>query len=667
MFVPFYTFYFPIIVAGGGGGAGSSQAGLTGTTGLNGTQSVGSSGMGGITGGGGGGALSGTAGTSLTPGGVGSSCSYGPGGGGFYTKGGENCSGSAPLIAGDSYTMGGLGGNADVNLGGVEGGFGCGAGVGHRAAGGGGYSGGGGDGGTNGGGGGGSFNSGTNQVNVSGFNSGHGRVIITRLCNITLGTNTGLNILCSGSALTLTTDAISSYTWSTGSNAASILVSPNVTTSYTLTAMSPSSCITSAVITITVSSGAPTLTITNPSPSVCLGNTATLTAAGALTYTWTGGITNGVSFSPLSTQVYTVSGQNGCGITTRTAAITIAPLPVIGIASPTLVCAGNTATLSGGGATTYTWQPGNVVGASVLVSPQANTIYTVTGGTGACIGIYTVSMSTNPNPTITATASQSINVCVGTSVTLTATGALGYTWQPGGLTGASIVVTPTSPIAYVVTGTNNFNCSSNTSQVVITSQSPTVTAFTSNSLICLGGSATLAASGANSYVWNTGALTAVTVVNPIISTVYSVVGTNTTSGCSNTQTLSVSVFVATLSVSAPTAVCLGASVTLNASGATSYTWSNGSNSNSIFVGPVVTTNYLVNGISNIGNMSCASSGSTTVTVNPIPVVAAVCTRTNICRNEFATITATGASTYLWSNSSTNTVLSVKITSVYIPS
>lgn len=171
----------PLIVAGGGGGAGGSQDGLPGTSGLNGTSSGGGSGQGGINGGGGGAGTGGSAGTQSQPGGNGSSCSYGAGGGGFYTRGGYHCSGSFQC-AGESFLNGGVGGPADTQNGGVEGGFGGGAGVGHRASAGGGWSGGGGDGQSSGGGGGGSFNSGTNPSNSSGANSGQGYVTITRIC-----------------------------------------------------------------------------------------------------------------------------------------------------------------------------------------------------------------------------------------------------------------------------------------------------------------------------------------------------------------------------------------------------------------------------------------------------------------------------------------------------
>ncbi|MBS1647632.1 MAG: T9SS type A sorting domain-containing protein [Bacteroidetes bacterium] len=59
-------------------------------------------------------------------------------------------------------------------------------------------------------------------------------------------------------------------------------------------------------------------------------------------------------------------------------------------------------------------------------------------------------------------------------------------------------------------------------------------------IICQGESASLYASGANTYTWSTGAATATISVTPTVSTTYSVVGTNTM-GCSNTATVNISV------------------------------------------------------------------------------------------------------------------------------
>lgn len=134
----------PLLVAGGGGAAGVDSTGnadaLSSTRGAAGTS--GSVGQGGVNGGGGGAASGGAGGDRTHAGGVGSSCSWGSGGGGFYTRGGYNCGGNAPKIAGESFVNGGFGGAADTSRDGVEGGFGGGGGVGHRAPGGGGYSGG---------------------------------------------------------------------------------------------------------------------------------------------------------------------------------------------------------------------------------------------------------------------------------------------------------------------------------------------------------------------------------------------------------------------------------------------------------------------------------------------------------------------------------------------
>jgi len=646
----------PLVIAGGGGGnpgtANPACNGSTLTAGNAGNGATGS-GIGGINGNGGG--IS-----------VPSGNSRGGGGGGFLTDGEHtNTCGTGGLESGSSFLNGGVGGLSTSCSTGYPGGFGGGGGSissGWRASGGGGGYSGGGGGQTNSiatthrGGGGGSFNSGLNQVNSVALTTGHGRVIITRLCNIVIGTNTGSNLLCQGSALTLTTNAISNYTWSTGSNAASILVSPGVTTTYSLTAMSPSNCMTNAAITITVSAAAPVLTITPSSPTVCLGNTVSISAAGALTYSFSGGISNGVAFTPNATTSYTISGQNGCGISTSVTTISIAPLPVLGISSPTLVCAGNTATLSGGGATTYTWMPGNIVGSSVLVSPQATTIYTVTGSTGNCIGINTVNLATNPNPTVTVSSTH-FSICAGESATLTATGAIGYTWTPGG-TGSSIVVSPIIPTGYNVVGVNSFGCYANANIPVIAYAGPNMNIAASTTLVCTGGSVSLNASGATTYSWSTGATTPVTVINPVSSAVYTVVGSTPNSPCATTKTVQVDVFTATISVSSPTAICLGESTTLNASGATTYNWSNGSIGNNVTVNPTTSTGYTVNGISTVGGTTCSSTGTTMVTVNPLPTVTASSTRTNICRFEFANLVGGGASTYSWSNGSTASSIAV---------
>ncbi|MBK9482459.1 MAG: hypothetical protein IPO02_10870 [Bacteroidetes bacterium] len=46
---------------------------------------------------------------------------------------------------------------------------------------------------------------------------------------------------------------------------------------------------------------------------VCASSSVTLTASGSGSFTWSGGINDGVPFVPLNTQTYTVTATNACG------------------------------------------------------------------------------------------------------------------------------------------------------------------------------------------------------------------------------------------------------------------------------------------------------------------------------------------------------------------
>lgn len=138
---------------------------------------------------------------------------------------------------------------------------------------------------------------------------------------------------------------------------------------------------------ITVNAGPTVSSSSNPSPAtVCSGDQVTLTASGdAVSYSWSGGITDGVPFTPGSTQTYTVTGTaaNGC-TSTATAAVTVNANPTLSVSSnPSngIVCSGNQATLTASGAQSYSWTGGITNGVSF--TPPATTTYTVTGTNAA--------------------------------------------------------------------------------------------------------------------------------------------------------------------------------------------------------------------------------------------------------------------------------------------
>lgn len=209
--------------------------------------------------------------------------------------------------------------------------------------------------------------------------------------------------------------------------------------------------------------------------------------------------------------------------------------------SSSLVCAGTTVTLSVttgtlNDAANWAWYSGSCgsttvgTGTLVTVAPTSTTSYFVSG-MGGCIVTATcssVTVNTNPAPTITVNSGA---ICSGNSFTMVAGGASTYTF-----TGGNAVVSPTVTTNYTVTGTNTLGCDGSAVATVTVNNLPSVNAAASASLICVGQSASLTASGANTYSWNTGATTTVVAVSPTVTTSYTVTGTDA-NGCSNTATV----------------------------------------------------------------------------------------------------------------------------------
>ena len=92
-------------------------------------------------------------------------------------------------------------------------------------------------------------------------------------------------------------------------------------------------------------------------------------------------------------------------------------------------------------------------------------------------------------------------------------------------------------------------------------------------------------------------------------------------------------------------ICSEASVTLSASGGSSYSWSNGSTNNTIIVSPTATTTYSVI-VSD--TTACGGSASAAVTISVTKVTASIACQ-NVCAGKSATLIASGGTNYLWSN------------------
>ena len=150
-----------------------------------------------------------------------------------------------------------------------------------------------------------------------------------------------------------------------------------------------------------------------------------------------------------------------------------------------------------------------------------------------------------------------------------------------------------------------------------------------------------------SYQWNPGAVSGTSsVVSPTVSAVYTVVA-NSNANCSISNTVAVGVFnLPTITVVGSTSVCIGSAVTLTASGANSYSWTNGPNTNVYTFTPSLQYNtYSVTGTD---LNTCVNSQTYAVQVMPVPTVSAISSKTMICDGDVVLLTAFGANTYSWS-------------------
>ncbi|MFT3909298.1 MAG: GEVED domain-containing protein [Ferruginibacter sp.] len=303
---------------------------------------------------------------------------------------------------------------------------------------------------------------------------------------------------------------------------------------------------------------------------------------------------------------------------------------VITAGGPTTFCQGGsvalntTATFTAYGQSNnysgYLWS-NNATSQNITATTTGSYSVTATDVDGCPHASNVIPVTVNPvpaAPTIS-TGGAATTFCQGGSVTLTSSAATGNIWSTGATT-QSITVTASGN--YTVTTTAN-GCTSNASAATVVTvnplpSTPTIQAGGATTF-CAGGSVTLTASAATSWLWSNGATTQSIIVNASGNYTVTVKNAN---GCSSAPSAATAVTVnplpATPTIStggAATTFCAGGSVTLTSSAATGNTWSTGATTQSIIVN--TSGNYTVTVTSN----GCsATSAATVVTVNPLPTV-----------------------------------------------
>jgi hypothetical protein len=479
---------------------------------------------------------------------------------------------------------------------------------------------------------------------------------VTVNTNPTITITPTANTICSGQSVSLTADGGATYTWSTNATTQTIISSPVVNTTYTVTGVSAQGCSATSTVSIDVNQS-PVLFISPGSATVCEGGTVQLSASGANTYIWsTNEITQQISVTPATTTTYTVTGTatNGCtASSTRT--VIINPLPLVNI-SPVnpAICFGQFTQIAASGASSFVWNTNETSG-TLNVSPPATTTYTVTGtSVNGCTATATKTVVVNPLPNVTIATTAS-TICSGGSAELTASGATGYTWNTNA-TNATIVVSPIATTTYTVTGIEPTGCIAIATKTIVVNANPNLILSPLVTSICEGNFATLGVSGAASYVWSNSSVGNTISVNPTATTTYTVTGT-AANGCTAEGTVLVNVnpLPVLLTTSSPSSVCPGASSTLTVSGAATYSWSSGSTTSSEVVSPSTSSVYTVTGTDLLG---CTATATVGVTVLPLPLLTITASATAVCANDPVVLTASGADNYMWSTTELTPVITV---------
>ncbi len=477
----------------------------------------------------------------------------------------------------------------------------------------------------------------------------------------------------------------------------SVIASPAVNTTYTVTASDGSGCTSSSSIAITVNPLPPAPVISaNGSTTFCQGDSVTLSSNYTTGNLWSNGATT-QSVTIYGNQTLTVIHTDVNSCTSAASAPTVVnvnPLPgnpVITPGGPTTFCLGGnvslnaaasstanfTVTVSGSGFLDETgWSLvdglGNIVASGGPYGIGSfNTIPVTTSTPGPFtfnietqgffndnIANYSVLCNTNGNTLTSGTLAGGQTFSAGG---LNCGEPISYSWSPAaGLNttaGSSVIASPTSNTTYTVTASIiATGCSSTASIPVTVNQPPAAPVIKANgpTTFCAGGSVILSSNYATGNLWSNGATTqSVTISGNETLTVTHTDANTCTSAASAPVTVTVNPLPAApiISANGPTTFCAGGSVTLSSNYATGNLWSNGATTQSV----TISGNETLTVTFTDGNI-CTSPASSpvTVTVNPLPPAPVISAGgpTTFCQGGSVVLSSNYASGNLWSNGAT---------------
>jgi len=504
-------------------------------------------------------------------------------------------------------------------------------------------------------------------------------------------------VLCQGAGAIYTATGGSSYLWknSTGtslSSVAAVSLTPSSSSNYNVQITGSNGCSVTDTLKLTVAplpTGNPN-SLSGPT-TVCSGSNLSFTASGGTSYLWkndagtTLSTTATLSANPTAAITYKVQVTNssGCSIT-DSVQVTTNAIPVVNPNSTSAsisFCAGAGATYTATGGTFYSWKnkTGTLLSstATLTVKPVSSATYSIyVTNIEGCAATDSLKVTVNPlpvpNPNSTGIPTL---ICNGNSTTLVASGGSAYLWTSESGTSlssvAQLTVNPASTTTYQLLVTGSDGCTSTDSVKLIINPLGNTQANSTNAVttICSGSTITYTASGGSNYIWinnlgDTLSKTAALKLSPTTpSTSTYKVKVSNAGGCFNWDTVSVTVNPSPTAVAnstlAPTSACTGSNLMFTATGGNYYIWKNASSvilsTNATFTVQMLSSaTYKVQVTNTLG---CSAFDSIVTTALPLPIIDnnIFSSPTQICFGSQTNFVANGGASYLWTNTSGDTL------------
>ena len=339
--------------------------------------------------------------------------------------------------------------------------------------------------------------------------------------------------------------------------------------------------------------------------------------------------------------------------------------PTVFLGNDTSFCVNNSVLLNAKNpGASYVWDDGST---NQTRTVNSTGVYSVTvTSRGGCSSSDSIAITVFSLPIITTLKDTSL--CSGSSITLTTVSNTGksFSWSPStGLSNANTISPVASPVTktkYVVTATSEQGCSLKDSVTINVLSLPAISALIAEPLICIGSSAHLSATSPNAsqYNWTpSNSLNDPSIADPIaspnISTNY-VVQVKDANGCVAKDSVFVNIKQKPVFNLTPqsTAICIGESMVLTASGGNIYEWSpsqttQNPNSFSTAVFPSTNTTYKVIITDSICHVT--DSLFSTITLTSLPNTTIKKSNDIDCVIGEAKLIASGGTKYVWSPSS----------------